>query len=140
MAKSFFGTDGIRGTVNTEDLNSEIALKLGIAAGKVFTRGQYKHRVIIGKDTRLSGYMLESALESGFTSSGMNVFLTGPIPTPAIAHLTKALRADLGVMITASHNPHDDNGLKLFGPDGMKLSDKIEKKIERLIDLSLIHI
>ena len=102
MVKSFFGTDGIRGTVNTEDLNSEIALKLGIAAGKVFTRGQYKHRVLIGKDTRLSGYMLESALESGFTSSGMNVFLTGPIPTPAIAHLTKALRADLGVMITAS--------------------------------------
>ena len=98
MAKSFFGTDGIRGTVNTESLNSEIALKLGLAAGKVFTRGNHKHRVLIGKDTRISGYMLESALESGFTSSGMDVFLTGPIPTPAVAHLTQALRADLGVM------------------------------------------
>ena len=98
MAKSFFGTDGIRGTVNTESLNSEIALKLGLAAGKIFTRGDHKHRVLIGKDTRISGYMLESALESGFTSSGMDVFLTGPIPTPAVAYLTQALRADLGVM------------------------------------------
>tara|TARA_B100000123_G_scaffold271419_1_gene251236 strand:+ start:6317 stop:7657 length:1341 start_codon:yes stop_codon:yes gene_type:complete len=136
MAKSFFGTDGIRGTVNTEDLNSEIALKLGIAAGKVFTRGQYKHRVIIGKDTRLSGYMLESALESGFTSSGMNVFLTGPIPTPAIAHLTKALRADLGVMITASHNTYEDNGFKLFGPDGLKLTDEQQSEINDLMNRS----
>ena len=136
MVKSFFGTDGIRGTVNTEDLNSEIALKLGIAAGKVFTRGQYKHRVLIGKDTRLSGYMLESALESGFTSSGMNVFLTGPIPTPAIAHLTKALRADLGVMITASHNTYEDNGFKLFGPNGLKLTDEQQSEINDLMNRS----
>jgi len=134
MAKSFFGTDGIRGTVNTEDLNSEIALKLGIAAGKVFTRGNHKHRVIIGKDTRVSGYMLESALESGFTSSGMDVFLTGPIPTPAVAYLTRALRADLGVMITASHNTYEDNGFKLFGPNGLKLSDNKQFEIEELMN------
>ncbi|MEC9392324.1 MAG: phosphoglucosamine mutase [Pseudomonadota bacterium] len=134
MAKSFFGTDGIRGTVNTEDLNSEIALKLGIAAGKIFTRGNHKHRVIIGKDTRVSGYMLESALESGFTSSGMDVFLTGPIPTPAVAYLTRALRADLGVMITASHNTYEDNGFKLFGPNGFKLSDNKQFEIEELMN------
>ncbi|MFL2834457.1 MAG: phosphoglucosamine mutase [Alphaproteobacteria bacterium] len=134
MAKSFFGTDGIRGTVNTEDLNSEIALKLGIAAGKIFTRGNHKHRVIIGKDTRVSGYMLESALESGFTSSGMDVFLTGPIPTPAVAYLTRALRADLGVMITASHNTYEDNGFKLFGPNGLKLSDNKQFEIEELMN------
>ena len=134
MAKSFFGTDGIRGTVNTEDLNSEIALKLGIAAGKIFTRGNHKHRVIIGKDTRVSGYMLESALESGFTSSGMDVFLTGPIPTPAVAYLTRALRADLGVMITASHNTYEDNGFKLFGPNGFKLSDNRQFEIEELMN------
>jgi len=134
MAKSFFGTDGIRGTVNTEDLNSEIALKLGIAAGKIFTRGNHKHRVIIGKDTRVSGYMLESALESGFTSSGMDVFLTGPIPTPAVAYLTRALRADLGVMITASHNTFEDNGFKLFGPNGLKLSDNKQFEIEELMN------
>ena len=134
MAKSFFGTDGIRGTVNTEDLNSEIALKLGIAAGKIFTRGNHKHRVIIGKDTRVSGYMLESALESGFTSSGMDVFLTGPIPTPAVAYLTRALRADLGVMITASHNTYEDNGFKLFGPNGLKLSDNKQLEIEELMN------
>ena len=134
MAKSFFGTDGIRGTVNTENLNSEVALKLGIAAGKVFTRGDHKHRVIIGKDTRVSGYMLESALESGFTSSGMDVFLTGPIPTPAVAYLTRALRADLGVMITASHNTYEDNGFKLFGPNGYKLTDDKQSEIEELMN------
>lgn len=134
MAKSFFGTDGIRGTVNTENLNSEVALKLGLAAGKVFTRGDHKHRVIIGKDTRVSGYMLESALESGFTSSGMDVFLTGPIPTPAVAYLTRALRADLGVMITASHNTYEDNGFKLFGPNGYKLTDDKQSEIEELMN------
>ena len=136
MAKSFFGTDGIRGTVNTESLNSEIALKLGLAAGIVFTRGNHKHRVLIGKDTRISGYMLESALESGFTSSGMDVFLTGPIPTPAVAHLTQALRADLGVMITASHNTYEDNGFKLFGPDGYKLTDEKQTEINELMNRS----
>ena len=136
MAKSFFGTDGIRGTVNTESLNSEIALKLGLAAGKIFTRGNHKHRVLIGKDTRISGYMLESALESGFTSSGMDVFLTGPIPTPAVAHLTQALRADLGVMITASHNTYEDNGFKLFGPDGYKLTDEKQTEINELMNRS----
>ena len=134
MVKKFFGTDGIRGTVNSEILNSEIALKLGLAAGKVFTRGNHKHRVVIGKDTRVSGYMLESALESGFTSSGMDVFLCGPIPTPAVAFLTQALRADLGVMITASHNTFEDNGFKLFGPDGYKLSDKKQSEIEDLMN------
>ena len=136
MAKSFFGTDGIRGTVNTESLNSEIALKLGLAAGKIFTRGNHKHRVLIGKDTRISGYMLESELESGFTSSGMDVFLTGPIPTPAVAHLTQALRADLGVMITASHNTYEDNGFKLFGPDGYKLTDEKQTEINELMNRS----
>ena len=136
MAKSFFGTDGIRGTVNTESLNSEIALKLGLAAGKIFTGGNHKHRVLIGKDTRISGYMLESALESGFTSSGMDVFLTGPIPTPAVAHLTQALRADLGVMITASHNTYEDNGFKLFGPDGYKLTDEKQTEINELMNRS----
>ena len=136
MAKSFFGTDGIRGTVNTESLNSEIALKLGLAAGKVFTRGNHKHRVLIGKDTRISGYMVESALESGFTSSGMDVFLNGPIPTPAVAHLTQALRADLGVMITASHNTYEDNGFKLFGPDGYKLTDEKQTEINELMNRS----
>ena len=136
MAKSFFGTDGIRGTVNTESLNSEIALKLGLAAGKIFTRGNHKHRVLIGKDTRISGYMLESALESGFTSSGMDVFLAGPIPTPAVAHLTQALRADLGVMITASHNTYEDNGFKLFGPDGYKLTDEKQTEINELMNRS----
>ena len=134
MVKKFFGTDGIRGTVNSEILNSEIALKLGLAAGKVFTRGNHKHRVVIGKDTRVSGYMLESALESGFTSSGMDVFLCGPIPTPAVAFLTQALRADLGVMITASHNTFEDNGFKLFGPDGYKLSDNKQSEIEDLMN------
>ena len=114
LNKKFFGTDGIRGTVNESYLTADTALKLGIAAGKVFTRGPHIHRVVIGKDTRVSGYMLETALTSGFTSVGMDVFLFGPIPTPAVAFLTQALRADIGVMITASHNTYEDNGFKLF--------------------------
>ena len=133
MIKKFFGTDGIRGTVNETYLTAETALKLGIAAGKVFTRGPHIHRVVIGKDTRVSGYMLETALTSGFTSVGMDVLLFGPLPTPAVAFLTQALRADLGVMITASHNTYEDNGFKLFGPDGYKLSDEKELEIEKLI-------
>jgi len=133
LNKKFFGTDGIRGTVNESYLTADIALKLGIAAGKVFTRGPHIHRVVIGKDTRVSGYMLETALTSGFTSVGMDVFLFGPIPTPAVAFLTQALRADIGVMITASHNTFEDNGFKLFGPDGYKLSDEKELEIENLM-------
>ena len=133
MDKKLFGTDGIRGTVNESYLTADTALKLGIAAGKVFTRGPHIHRVVIGKDTRVSGYMLETALTSGFTSVGMDVFLFGPIPTPAVAFLTQALRADIGVMITASHNTYEDNGFKLFGPDGYKLSDEKELEIENLI-------
>ena len=133
MDKKLFGTDGIRGTVNESYLTADTALKLGIAAGKVFTRGPHIHRVVIGKDTRVSGYMLETALTSGFTSVGMDVFLFGPIPTPAVAFLTQALRADLGVMITASHNTYEDNGFKLFGPDGYKLSDEKELEIEQLM-------
>ena len=133
MNKKFFGTDGIRGTVNESYLTADTALKLGIAAGKVFTRGPHIHRVVIGKDTRVSGYMLETALTSGFTSVGMDVFLFGPIPTPAVAFLTQALRADIGVMITASHNTFEDNGFKLFGPDGYKLSDEKELEIENLM-------
>jgi len=131
--KKLFGTDGIRGRVNESYLTAETALKLGIAAGKVFTRGPHIHRVVIGKDTRVSGYMLETALTSGFTSVGMDVLLFGPLPTPGVAFLTQALRADLGVMITASHNTYEDNGFKLFGPDGYKLSDENELKIEELI-------
>ena len=133
MDKKLFGTDGIRGTVNESYLTADTALKLGIAAGKVFIRGPHIHRVVIGKDTRVSGYMLETALTSGFTSVGMDVFLFGPIPTPAVAFLTQALRADIGVMITASHNTYEDNGFKLFGPDGYKLSDEKELEIEHLM-------
>jgi len=133
LNKKLFGTDGIRGTVNESYLTADTALKLGIAAGKVFTRGPHIHRVVIGKDTRVSGYMLETALTSGFTSVGMDVFLFGPIPTPAVAFLTQALRADIGVMITASHNTYEDNGFKLFGPDGYKLSDEKELEIENLM-------
>ncbi|HEX3753992.1 MAG TPA: phosphoglucosamine mutase [Rhizomicrobium sp.] len=132
-ARRYFGTDGIRGRINSPALTPEIALKAGMAAGRIFTRGAYRHRVVIGKDTRLSGYMLESALVSGFTAVGMDVFQFGPLPTPAVAMLTRSLRADLGVMITASHNPFYDNGIKLFGPDGQKLSDAVEAKIEALM-------
>ncbi len=134
MSKKYFGTDGIRGRVNGEMMNAETALRLGMAAGQYFRRGEHRHRVVIGKDTRLSGYMIEPALVAGFTSMGMDVFLFGPIPTPAVAFLARSLRADLGVMISASHNAFEDNGIKLFGPDGFKLSDEIEQKIEQLMD------
>jgi phosphoglucosamine mutase len=134
MARKLFGTDGIRGLANAHPMTSEIALKVGMAAGKLFTNGDHRHRVVIGKDTRLSGYMIESAMVSGFTAVGMDVFQLGPMPTPAVAMLTRSLRADLGVMISASHNPYEDNGIKLFGPDGYKLSDETETKIEELME------
>jgi phosphoglucosamine mutase len=134
MSRRYFGTDGIRGQANRHPMTSEVALKVGMAAGTVFQNGAHRHRVVIGKDTRLSGYMLEAALMSGFTSVGMDVFLLGPMPTPAVAMLTRSLRADLGVMISASHNRFDDNGIKLFDPDGYKLSDETELEIEALID------
>jgi phosphoglucosamine mutase len=134
MTRQYFGTDGIRGQANRHPMTSEVALKVGMAAGKVFQSGTHRHRVVIGKDTRLSGYMLEAALMSGFTAVGMDVFLLGPMPTPAVAMLTRSLRADLGVMISASHNRFDDNGIKLFDPDGYKLSDDMERQIEALIE------
>ena len=134
MSRRYFGTDGIRGLANCHPMTSEVALKVGMAAGKVFQSGTHRHRVVIGKDTRLSGYMLEAALMSGFTAVGMDVFLLGPMPTPAVAMLTRSLRADLGVMLSASHNPSHDNGIKLFDPDGYKLSDEMERHIEDLID------
>jgi len=139
MAKQrrLFGTDGIRGTANTEPMTAETALRLGQAAGLLFTRGSHRHRVVIGKDTRLSGYLIEPALTAGFIGAGMDVVLVGPLPTPAIAMLTRSLRADLGVMISASHNPFEDNGIKLFGPDGFKLSDDTEAEIERLMESTL---
>ncbi|WP_417516366.1 phosphoglucosamine mutase [Minwuia sp.] len=130
MARKFFGTDGIRGLANAEPMTAETALSVGLAAGRVFMRGDHRHRVVIGKDTRLSGYMIEPALAAGFTSVGMDVVMVGPLPTPAIAILTRSLRADLGVMISASHNAFHDNGIKLFGPDGFKLSDETEAQIE----------
>lgn len=129
-----FGTDGIRGTANIHPMTADIALKVGMAAGQHFMRGDHRHRVVIAKDTRLSGYMIEPALTAGFIASGMDVVLVGPMPTPAVAMLVRSLRADLGVMISASHNPFLDNGIKLFGPDAYKLSDEVEKEIERLID------
>jgi phosphoglucosamine mutase len=132
----YFGTDGIRGRANRA-ITPDLALRVGQAAGLVFQRGDHRHRVLIGKDTRLSGYMIETALIAGFTSVGMDVFQTGPMPTPAVAMLTRSMRADAGVMISASHNPYDDNGIKLFGPDGYKLSDEIEAEIEALIDADL---
>jgi len=128
--RKLFGTDGIRGLTNTEPMTPATALRLGMAAGRRFIRGDHRHRVVIGKDTRLSGYMLEPALTAGFVSVGMDVILVGPIPTPGIAMLTRAMRCDLGVMISASHNPYEDNGIKLFGPEGYKLSDAIEAEIE----------
>jgi phosphoglucosamine mutase len=133
MVRHYFGTDGIRGLANRV-ITPELALKVGQAAGLMFRNGEHRHRVLIGKDTRLSGYMIENALVAGFTSVGMDVLLTGPIPTPAIGMLARSMRADLGVMISASHNPFDDNGIKLFGPDGFKLSDKVEVEIEKLLD------
>jgi phosphoglucosamine mutase len=133
MARKLFGTDGIRGTANAEPMTAEIALKVGAAAGAYFKRGQYRHKVVIGKDTRLSGYMVEPALTSGFVSAGMDVILVGPMPTPAVAMLTRSLRADLGVMISASHNPYHDNGIKLFDHVGLKLSDEVEQEIEKRV-------
>ncbi|MEO7689312.1 MAG: phosphoglucosamine mutase [Sphingomonas sp.] len=134
MARKYFGTDGIRGATNLSPMTAAMAMKVGMAAGAHFVRGNHKHRVVIGKDTRLSGYMLENAMVAGFTSVGMDVVLLGPMPTPAVAMLTQSMRADLGVMISASHNPYADNGIKLFGPDGYKLSDADELAIEALID------
>ncbi|PVX28967.1 phosphoglucosamine mutase [Sphingomonas pokkalii] len=134
MARKYFGTDGIRGATNLSPMTAAMAMKVGMAAGAHFRRGDHRHRVVIGKDTRLSGYMLENAMVAGFTSVGMDVVLVGPMPTPAVAMLTHSMRADLGVMISASHNPYFDNGIKLFGPDGYKLSDADEEAIEALID------
>jgi phosphoglucosamine mutase len=133
MARKLFGTDGIRGTANLEPMTAEIALRVGMAAGRLFTRGNHRHTVVIGKDTRLSGYMLEPALAAGFIGVGMDVVMAGPLPTPAVAMLTRSLRADLGVMISASHNLYQDNGIKLFGPDGYKLSDETEAEIEATV-------
>ncbi len=130
MTRKLFGTDGIRGTANAEPMTAETALRVAMAAGAHFTRGNHRHRVVVGKDTRLSGYLLEPALTAGFVSVGMDVVLLGPLPTPAVAMLTRSLRADLGVVISASHNPYQDNGIKLFGPDGYKLSDEVEREIE----------
>ena len=134
MTRKFFGTDGVRGLTNSEPMTAETALRIGMAAGVHFLRGDHRHRVVIGKDTRLSGYMMESALVAGFASVGMDVVLLGPMPTPAVAMLTRSMRADLGVMISASHNPFADNGIKLFGPDGYKLSDDDERAIERRLE------
>ena len=133
MSRKLFGTDGIRGTANTEPMTAEIALKVAMAAARQFRRGEHRHVVVIGKDTRLSGYMLEPAMTAGFIAMGLDVVLVGPMPTPAVAMLTRSMRADLGVMISASHNPFEDNGIKLFGPDGYKLSDEIERQIEAAV-------
>ena len=136
MARKLFGTDGIRGLTNLEPMTAETALKVAMAAATQLRRGDHIHRVVIAKDTRLSGYMLEPALAAGFISMGLDVIMVGPLPTPAVAMLTKSLRADLGVMISASHNPYEDNGIKMFGPDGYKLSDAIEATIEEMVDCS----
>src|SRR6201994_2421729 len=136
MARRYFGTDGIRGRANSK-ITADLALKVGQAAGLAFRRGDHRHRVVIGKDTRLSSYMIEYALVAGFTSVGADVLLLGPVPTPAVAMLTRSMRCDLGVMISASHNPYEDNGIKLFGPDGYKLGDEIEARIEALMDRDL---
>ena len=137
MARKYFGTDGIRGLANGDKLTPDLALKVGMAAGLKFVRGDHRNRVVIGKDTRRSGYMIENALAAGFTAVGMDVYFLGPMPTPAVAMLTRSLRADLGVMISASHNPYDDNGIKLFRPDGYKLSDEVEADIEDLLEQDL---
>lgn len=132
--RKLFGTDGVRGRANIEPMTPETAMRIGMAAGRFFTRGDRRHTVIIGKDTRISGYMLEPALTAGFVSMGMDVILVGPIPTPGVAMLTRSMRCDIGVMISASHNPYQDNGIKLFGPDGYKLSDDIEVQIEAMME------
>ena len=137
MTRRYFGTDGIRGLSNRFPMTPDLAMRVGIAAGTIFRRGGHRHRVVIGKDTRLSGYMLENAMVAGFTAAGLDAFVLGPIPTPAVAMLTRSLRCDLGVMISASHNPFADNGIKLFGPDGYKLSDELEQQIEELLEKDL---
>ena len=134
MTRRYFGTDGIRGRANRFPMTPEVAMRVGMAVGMTFQRGSHRHRVVLGKDTRLSGYMIENAMVAGFCAAGMDVFLLGPIPTPGVAMLVRSLRADIGVMISASHNPFFDNGIKLFGPDGYKLSDEIEARIEKLLD------
>jgi phosphoglucosamine mutase len=134
MARSLFGTDGVRGRANSAPMTAETAMRIGMAAGMVFNRGDHRHRAVVGKDTRLSGYLIEQALTAGFLSVGMDVLLLGPLPTPAVGFLTRSMRADVGVMISASHNPYEDNGIKLFGPDGFKLSDAVESQIEALVD------
>jgi phosphoglucosamine mutase len=136
MTRKLFGTDGIRGRANTEPMTAETALRVAMAAAGLFRRGEHRHRVVIGKDTRLSGYLLEPALTAGFIAKGMDVILLGPLPTPAVAMLTRSLRADMGVMISASHNPYQDNGIKLFGPDGSKLSDDFEAQIEARMEIN----
>src|SRR5208337_4261111 len=139
MPRKIFGTDGVRGTANIEPVTAETALKLGRAAGHVFknlesqARGRGKHKIVIGKDTRLSGYMLENAISSGILSMGVDVLFIGPVPTPGVAYVTRSLRADAGIVITASHNPYDDNGIKFFHADGYKLDDEIESRIEKLV-------
>lgn len=133
MSRLLFGTDGVRGRANSEPMTAETAMRIGMAAGQVFNRGAHRHRVVVGKDTRLSGYMIEQAMTAGFLSVGVDVLLLGPLPTPAVGFLTRSMRADVGVMISASHNPYDDNGIKLFGPDGFKLSDAVETQIEALV-------
>ncbi len=138
MGRKYFGTDGIRGRANGV-ITPDLAMKVGQAAGLLFQRGHHRHRVVIGKDTRLSGYMIETAMVAGFTSVGMDVMLLGPMPTPAVAMLTRSMRADIGVMISASHNAYEDNGIKLFGPDAFKLSDEVETEIEHLLDQDLGH-
>jgi phosphoglucosamine mutase len=134
MPKKYFGTDGVRGKSNSFPMNAEIALKVGMATGTYFLQGEHRHKVLIGKDTRLSGYMIEPALTAGFTSVGMDVILVGPMPTPAVAMLTRSLRADLGIMISASHNAFSDNGIKIFNRQGLKLSDREEKEIEEIME------
>ena len=138
MKRRYFGTDGIRGQSNLFPMTPDLAMRVGIAVGTIFRRGAHRHRVVIGKDTRLSGYMLENAMVAGFTAAGIDAFVLGPIPTPAVAMLTRSLRADIGVMISASHNPFYDNGIKLFGPDGYKLSDEIEMEIEDLLEKDMM--
>jgi phosphoglucosamine mutase len=134
MARKYFGTDGVRGRANSGAMTADMVLKIGMAAGNLYRRGNHRHRVVIGKDTRLSGYMIENALASGLLAAGMDVFLFGPVPTPAVSMLTRSMRADLGIMISASHNPYADNGIKIFGPDGFKLSDDQELEIEAMLD------
>jgi phosphoglucosamine mutase len=133
MTGTLFGTDGVRGRANSNPMTAEIAMRIGMATGQIFNRGGHRHRVVIGKDTRLSGYMIEQALTAGFLSVGMDVLLLGPLPTPGVGFLTRSMRADVGVMVSASHNPYEDNGIKLFGPDGFKLSDAVETQIEALV-------